>query len=119
MTTLRAIIFRTLPIALFAAAPVASADVFDGSVKVDAQIEGEQADVIIEGQAAYAIFWVTAFRMRLEDLADDIRRARGRDVTCYAYGPRTATIEEWVYSCRLLVGELGEISAPPIPASVP
>ncbi len=119
MITLRAIFLWTLPLGLFAAAQAASADSFDGSTTVDAQIDQEQADVVITGKAAYAIFWVTAYRMRLEDLAVDVRRARGRDVTCYAYGPPTATIEEWVYTCRLRVGEFGEITAPPIPADYP
>jgi hypothetical protein len=99
---------------LFAASPTASADVFDGSASVDAQIELEHAEVVISGRAAYGIFWVTAARMRLEDLAAGVRRARGRDVTCYAYGPPTATIEEWSYACYLNVREFGEIVAPPI-----
>jgi hypothetical protein len=108
-----------LTLSFLAAATPALAEIFDGTVTVDAQIESEQAEVVINGKAAYGIFWVTAFRMRLEDLAPDVRRARGRDITCYAYGPPTDAIEDWLYSCRLNVGEFGEIVAPPIPVQYP
>ncbi len=118
MTIKRAILCLVFPF-LIATPQLASADVFEGKAVVDAQIEREHADVTITGQAAYGVFWVTAFRMRLEDLAPGVRRARGRDVTCYAYGPPTATIEEWTYACYLSVGEFGQISAPPIPVDFP
>jgi len=118
MNTLSAIFVLALPI-FIATNQTASADVFVGAATVDAQIDQEHADVVITGQAAYGMFWVTAFRMRLEDLAVDVRRARGRDMTCYAYGPPTAAIEEWTYSCYLNVGEFGEITAPPIRAYYP
>jgi hypothetical protein len=114
MTIHRAILSLVLPF-LMITTQLAQADVFDGTATVDAQIEREHADVTITGQAAYGIFWVTAFRMRLEELAVDLRRARGRDVTCYAQGMPTDAIEQWTYTCHLVVGELGNIVAPPIP----
>jgi len=113
-------VFLSFFLGMSAALPqVAAAEIFEGKATADAEIEREHADVAITGKAAYGIFWVTAFRMRLEDLGVGVRRARGRDVTCYAYGPPTAAIEEWTYACYLSVGELGEIKAPPIPAQYP
>ena len=110
----------SLIFALLVAIPqLASADAFEGAAHVDAVFDREHADVTITGQAAYGIFWVTAYRMRLEDLTPDVRRARGREVTCYAYGPMTVVAEEWDYACYLSVGEFGDIVAPPIPDDFP
>ena len=114
MTTVRAMIWFLFPLSL-TCSQTAAAAVFDGDAAVDAQIEREHAEVAIYGKAAFAIFWVTAFRMRLEELGVNVRRARGRDVTCYAYGEPTTAMEQSQYACHLSVGEFGAISAPPIP----
>ena len=106
--------FMAAILAVSATPALADTTTYEGAITVETDFEQEHGDIRVTGQAAYALWGLMAFRTRIEDLAPDLRRARGRGAICYECGDASTTPITWVYTCKLEVGSFGEIKAPAV-----